>query len=289
MILPETLEKYDHQALGDAIYFTSLTNEEYHNSPGISSSVIRKFMDSQIHAMEEDVLDTPALKFGTAAHALIVEGDKAFAQDIACIEGSPYTQYNKNLKADFEERGMTVITKKDRDDIFRMRDLLIPEAKKLLQPSENEYPSIFNYPYERAIYWFENDLLLKVKSDILRYPLENAYAENKIILVDYKTTQSCEPSSFLSSVKRYKYDLQAAWYRRGFEKAGFEVLDFYFVAQEKKHPYASKIFKMKKEDMDKGWEVLEKNLQDYAKVLDGERPTVYNTPNIVELSLSDEE
>ncbi len=169
------------------------------------------------------------------------------------------------------------------------KNITKPEAKKLLQPSENEYPSIFNYPYERAIYWFENDLLLKVKSDILRYPLENAYAENKIILVDYKTTQSCEPSSFLSSVKRYKYDLQAAWYRRGFEKAGFEVLDFYFVAQEKKHPYASKIFKMKKEDMDKGWEVLEKNLQDYAKVLDGERPTVYNTPDIVELSLSDEE
>jgi hypothetical protein len=37
--------------------------------------------------------------------------------------------------------------------------------------------------------------------------------------------------------------------------------------------------------MDRGWEQLEKTLGDYKAVRDGERPTIYNTPSIVEVML----
>ena len=47
--------------------------------------------------------------------------------------------------------------------------------------------------------------------------------------------------------------------------------------------YTTKIFKMNDEDMDRGWEQLEKTLGDYKAVRDGERPTIYNTPSIVEV------
>ena len=287
--LPEELIRFDHQPLGEALYFPHITNNEYHDSPGVSSSVIRNFMDSQLHALEEEVLQTSALKFGSAAHSLIVEGESAFNNDVACIVGSPYTQYNKDLKADYESRGLTVITQKEKDTIFAMKENLLGEAKILLHPADFEFPEIFTYPYERALYWWEDDILLKVKADVVRCPTEPGFDKDTIIIVDYKTTQSCEPNAFASSIKKYKYDLQAAWYKRGFEKAGFKVAGFYFVAQEKKYPYACKIFKMKASDMEEKWQVLEQYLGEYKEVLNGKQPSVYNTPDIVEVDLKGEE
>jgi hypothetical protein len=61
------------------------------------------------------------------------------------------------------------------------------------------------------------------------------------------------------------------------------VHDFVFVAQEKKTPYASKVFKMNHTDMEIGWNFLSDYLESYNKVLAGQTPTIYNSPNVVEL------
>ena len=284
--LPEILENEEHVILGDAVYFPDMEHNFYHEVPGISSSNIRRFGQSQLHAFEEEHETTPAMKFGTAAHSLIVEGEEAFVNDVVCLTGSPYTNANKDLKRDYEQRGLTVITAKDKDSLYSMKEALIPEGVKHLSVSEGEYPSVFNSPFERAIFWWEQDLLLKVKSDVLRYPVSMPHESNAIILVDYKTTVDCSVRGFTSSIKKYQYDLQAAWYKRGFEKAGFNVVDFLFVAQEKKKPYASKVFKMKHEDMDNGWLKLESLLGEYNDVLNGKEATIYNSPSIVEVDLS---
>ena len=64
------------------------------------------------------------------------------------------------------------------------------------------------------------------------------------------------------------------------------VQDFIFVAQEKKAPYASKIFKMSQEDMERGWLQLEHTLGEYSAVAMGkQQPTVYNSPSVVEVNL----
>ena len=145
---------------------------------------------------------------------------------------------------------------------------------------------MFNSPFERAIFWWEQDLLLKVKSDVLRYPVNMPHKSNSIILVDYKTTADCSVKGFTSSIRKYQYDLQAAWYKRGFEKAGFNVVDFIFVAQEKKKPFASKIFRMSHTDMDSGWQRMESLLTEYNAVLNGKETTIYNSPSIVDIDLT---
>jgi len=129
------------------------------------------------------------------------------------------------------------------------------------------------------------DLLLKVKSDVLRYPLDLSSDPKSIILVDYKTTTDCSVRGFTSSIRKYQYDLQAAWYKRGYERAGFNVVDFIFVAQEKKKPFASKIFKMSHDDMTAGWLKLEHLLGEYNAVLNGKEATIYNSPSIVNVDL----
>lgn len=234
MILPETLESHDHLVLGNAIYFPDISNQIYHDGPGLSSSTIRRFGVSQLHAFEEELESTPALRFGSAAHTLIVEGESQFNKEVACLSGSPYTKANKELRAEYENRGLTVITDTEEQTIRGMKESLSPEAEKLLHPSENEYPDCFNYPYERALYWEHNELLCKVKADVLRYPISNTFDPKSIILVDYKTTQSVEPKAFVNSVKKYQYDLQAAWYKKAFEQAGFNVVDFLCSSREEK-------------------------------------------------------
>jgi exodeoxyribonuclease VIII len=283
--LPESLQSHQHVAIGDAIYFPDMDNAYYHQSPGVSSSTLRRFRQSQLHAMQEVVEPTTAMQIGSAAHSLIVEGENAFNKEVAVISGSPYTNANKQLKRDYLDRGMLVITQDKRDMLFQMKDNLIDEARKFLDVDQGEYPGVFVKPYENALYWWEQDVLLKLRSDVIRYPVVQPYSDESVVVIDYKTTSDCSVSGFTRSIRRYQYDLQAAFYRRGYQKAGFKVEDFLFVAQETKHPYATKIFKMNDEDMDRGWKQLEKSLVDFKSVKDGEKPSIYNSPNIVEVML----
>ena len=283
MKIPDMLENFEHVIIGDVAYFPNLDNNTYHNGPGISSSNIRRFSQSQLHALEEVVEQTPAMMFGSAAHSLIVEGEAAFFSDVVTITGSPYTNTNKQLKKDSLAKGLSVITEEQRDTIYSMNNSLVQEAEPYLRPGE-DYPQVFKSPKEVSIYWYEQDLLCKTRADVVCNAFDNNFGEDAIVLVDYKTTSDCSVRGFTNSVRRYSYDLQAAWYKRGFERAGFKVADFVFVAQEKKPPYANKVFKMNHADMEIGWNFLSGYLEDYNNMLAGKPATIYNSPNVVELN-----
>ena len=67
-----------------------------------------------------------------------------------------------------------------------------------------------------------------------------------------------------------------------------EVIEEAFVAQEKKKPYASKIFKMSEKDLVAGWIALEGTLGLYRDVMKGEEPMIHNSPNLVEIKLRED-
>ena len=282
MKVPDMLEDYPHKQIGDALYFPHLDNQTYHNGPGISSSNIRRFSQSQLHAFEEVIEPTPAMNFGSAAHSLVVEGEGAFFSDVVTITGCPDTNSNKALKQESLAKGLTVINEKDKDTIYSMKNSLVKEARAHLNP-EKEYPSTLDSPYEVSIYWYEQGLLCKTRADVVLNPFDKPQPSNGIVLVDYKTTADCSIKGFTNSCRRYSYDLQAAWYKRGFEAAGYQVVDFVFVAQEKKTPFVNKLFKMNHTDMEVGWNFLSDYLEEYNKVLNGQAPTIYNSPNVVDL------
>ena len=71
-------------------------------------------------------------------------------------------------------KGYTVINNQQKDDIFAMQEALIPEASKYLNPNELDYPSIFESPYESSFYWYEGETLCKLRSDVIRHPMESA-------------------------------------------------------------------------------------------------------------------
>ena len=273
----ESLKNFASEQRGQALIYKDIPNEDYHAGVGISSSYIRRFGQSQLHAIEHKQESSPNLKFGTAAHALIVEGQEAFDKEVRVLTGSPYTKAYKEEKAEYEEQGFIVLKEDDVNLIQSMKDSMVYEG--------NAYLNAKGKVAEASIYWYEDDVLCKCRPDMLCPPLKEPNSDNKIVIVDYKTTISCEPFAFNKSVKKYGYDMQAAWYRRGLLMAGYDVEDFVFIAQEKVHPYASKVFRITKEQIDFGWTMMENYLEDYKEYQKGKPLTIYNSPNVVDLVL----
>ena len=273
----ESLKNFASEQRGQALIYKDIPNEDYHAGVGISSSYIRRFGQSQLHAIEHKQESSPNLKFGTASHALLVEGQEAFDKEVKVITGSPYTKAYKEEKADYEEQGFIVLKESEAETIHAMKDSMVYEG--------NAYLNAKGKIAEASIYWYEDDVLCKCRPDLMCPPLNEPNSDNKIVIVDYKTTVSCEPFAFNKSVKKYGYDMQAAWYRRGLLMAGYDVEDFMFIAQEKVHPYASKVFRITKEQIDFGWTMMENYLEEYKEYQKGKPLTIYNSPNVVDLVL----
>jgi len=273
----EELKKYQSEQRGKAWVFKDIPNKDYHAGVGVSSSFIRRFGESQLHAIEHKQKTTPAMEFGTAAHSLLVEGQEAFDEQVWVISGSPYTKAFKEEKAEQESYNRIVLKEDDASIIFSMKDKMIYEGNAYLD-AKGKVP-------ESSFYWYEDDVLCKCRPDLICPPLDNPNSKDEIVIVDYKTTQSVEPYSFAMSVKKFRYDLQAAYYRRGMEAAGYKVTDFVFVAQEKTYPYASKVFRMTKEQMDFGWSIMETYLEDFKEYKKGKPLSIYNSPNVIDLVL----
>ena len=219
------------------------------------------------------------MNFGTAAHYMLVEGEQAYNQEVAVLMGSPYTKAYKENKADMLERYDCVIKEIEDTHIKGMKANIIDEADMYLQ-ADGKLP-------EASFFWYEDKVLCKCRPDLICPPFKDLHKPGEIYVVDYKTTKSCDPKEFADSVKYWGYDMQAAWYRRGMEKAGYSVKEFAFVAQEKVPPYASKIFVITDEQMDKAWDKMQVFLDAYNKYLYDGITTIYNSDSIVTLDLED--
>ena len=193
--------------------------------------------------------------------------------------GSPYTKAYKENKADMLERYSCVIKETELNHIKGMKENIIDEANMYLQ-ADDKLP-------EASFFWYEDKVLCKCRPDLICPPFKSLHKPGEIYVVDYKTTKSCDPKQFADSVKYWGYDMQAAWYRRGMEKAGYNVKEFAFVAQEKFPPYASKIFIITDEQMDAAWKNMQIFLNDYNKYLDTGKVSIYNSDSIVTLNLDE--
>jgi len=275
----EELENYKSEVRGEALIYADIPNEIYHSEVGVSSSTLRKFGHSQLHAVNEVQKTTDAMNFGTAAHYMLVEGEEVFNQEVAVLMGSPYTKIYKENKADMLERYDCVIKEVELNHIKGMKANILDDCNQYLQ-ADGKLP-------EASFFWYEDKILCKCRPDLICPPFKTASVPGEIYVVVYKTTKSCDPKEFADSVKHWGYDMQAAWYRRGMQKAGYKVKEFSFVAQEKLPPYASKVFVITDEQMDNAWKRMEVFLASYNKYLDDGETTIYNSDSIVTLDLED--
>lgn len=193
---------------------------------------LRKSPQHYIYAVTHEEEPTTALAFGTATHKYILETDTFWDEYMLAPEVDRRTKDGKvawnQFLADLGDRSSISIS--DYTIIQDMNDAILrnPTAALLLKTGKHEVP----------IQWTDGETgeLCKCRPDCL-----TEYKGEKYI-VDYKTTTSCENGAFERSCRAYGYKLQAAMYTEGVFNNGFEPYKFVFVAQEKKPPYAVRVY-----------------------------------------------
>lgn len=218
---------------------------------------IRKSPAHYLYAVNNPQPDTPALKFGTAAHKFVLEKDDFWNHYVLAPECDRRTKAGKELWgsfcADLEETGKSGINAADYATITDMDEAIMqnPTAVQLLKTGRHEVP----------VEWTEATTgeLCKCRPDVI-----TEYNGQKYI-VDYKTTTSCESGHFERSCRIYGYKLQAAMYLDGIFSDTLEPYRFAFVAQEKNPPYAVRVYFCDDGFIDEGTEMFRELIGIYHK------------------------
>ena len=234
-----------------------ITQKEYRTAEGISRSELNILLSqSPMHmkyAQEhKDETETLALLEGRAAHKEILEPD-TFVDEFCCApQCDRRTKEGKAIYEKFvaESNGKDILTA---DSYQKVKDMAAairenPLAVKFL-----------NGEHELSFFWTDAETgeKCKVRPDCI------TEIDGQKFIVDYKTTDSCADGHFERSVRKYGYKFQAGMYREGVFQNTFEEYGFAFVAQEKKAPYAVRVYICNEDFIQEGYEQFRKAISIY--------------------------
>lgn len=221
-----------------------MTNKEYRKHVGVSKSDLQEMTKSPLHfksRLETEQTDTMSLLFGRAAHKYILEKDDFFNEFAIIPAVDRRTKAGREAYSQFleENEEKDVINEEQYNTILAMAEQIdrMPLARELLTGE-----------CEQSFFWTDETTgePCKCRPDCLK--------RDKHLIVDYKTTDSCQDGHFERSVKKYGYKLQAGMYTEGLFQNTLDQYGFVFVAQEKTAPYAVRIYKCNEEFIRQGYD-----------------------------------
>lgn len=211
--------------------------DEYHAdpcpTPSLSSSIAKVLVtQSPLHAevlhprLNPDHVhkESPRFDIGSAAHALLLEGDESIICVVAADDWRKKETHEKRDEA--RAAGKLPILEKDYRDLSEM----VTVAKSFIAGSE--LAGIFETGMaEQTILWQEPGIWCRARLDWL--------STDQRIILDYKTCSNAAPDAFQRQIGLMHYDLQAAFYKRGLEAVGGPDDTVYILlAQEVDPPYS---------------------------------------------------
>lgn len=218
--------------------YNDLPADQYHADPAYSFSAIKQAMRSPAHLkawLTAPPEQTPAMRIGTLTHLAVLQPDLFGSTTAVAPIVDRRTKEGKSIWEQFQAQntGKEIITNDEREQLTAMRDSvrIHPAASALLGEGTAEV-SVFNQCVETG-------LPLKARMDWVR---ENA-------IVDLKTTEDASPAGFAKSVSNYRYDLQAAHYRRMLKLQGRGELPYILIAVEKEAPFAVAVYRLDEGDL----------------------------------------
>lgn len=268
--MPDVLhEKMCAGAFVPGVY-DAYTNTEYHAADGISKSDLDLIHKSPAHYKAARHEDTPALRFGTAIHTLVLEPDR-FGSEYAVINGDRRLKATKEAIKEAEAAGKTVLTQDEFDALIGM-DLAVlknPICKELLRGSLKEH----------SVFAKLDGVHVKCRPD--------GWNVGKGVLFDLKSTEDASPEGFARTVAKYRYHVQDAFYRHVVASAtncDANDLSFIFIAVEKKPPFAVALYQLDELAALQGWVDAREDLRRYKAAKDTGKWGGYS-PRIETLSL----
>lgn len=261
--------------------FSGISNDEYHDGPGISKSGLDLIHErSPLHYWErylnperEPRKESEALKIGQALHTAILEPDEFSSRYVVVPEDAPRRPSITQIKAknpsddtvyaigwwsDFDAKHEgAVILKADEFDMVQK-----------VAANAHKHPvarSIFSVgAAEQTVFWTDQEtgVLCKCRPDWLIDPNPN-YA-----ILDLKSALNASPDGFQRAAYNYGYHRAAAWYLEGVEAATGDRPDaFMFLAVEKEAPYAVAFYYADDDMIEAGRRECRAALRTYAECL----------------------
>lgn len=213
-------------------YRSDISNEDYHADRScVSTNGLKVILRSPAHF--QDYLSrprkqTPALAFGSAIHARLLEPERFAAEYVT----APHLdKRSKEWKA-FEEAnaGKRILTAEQAEIL----DGLAAQVGRHTSAST----LIRGGLKEHTIVWQdeESQVWLKIRPDCFSLDFETG------ICLDPKSTEDASERAFARDCVNYDYDLQAAVYSEGLRIAFGREFEFAFLALEKSSPYGVKLY-----------------------------------------------
>lgn len=217
-----------------------MTNEEYHADRGsLSSSGARLLLPPSCPALFRHAQDTPpepkkTFEIGTAAHKLVLgEGP-----DLVQVDAEKWT--TNAVKAEvaaIRDEGGIPLKPSEYEQVHSMADALRrhPIAAALFDPSRGKP--------EQSLFWRDRRTGVMRRA---RFDWLPDARSGRLIIPDYKTCRSAEPSALARAVEEFGYHCQDDWYRAAARALGIgdEHTAFVFVCQEKTAPYLVTVVEM---------------------------------------------
>lgn len=212
-----------------------MSQRAYREAEGISRSELFKIARSPMHFKyaRENPEDSASLAFGRALHKYVLEHEDFDKDFIILPDINRRTKDGKEEYARYQREALESDRELvSRDDMAIIKDMYAavmahPLARLLLTGE-----------HEKDFFWTD-DLTgekCKCRPDCL------SEFDGKKYIVDYKSTDSCDDGHFERSSRKYGYKFQAGMYTEGVFQNTLEQYGFAFVAQEKKAPYAVRVY-----------------------------------------------
>jgi exodeoxyribonuclease VIII len=250
--------------------FADMPAEQYHATDAVSYSGAKKLLRSPAHyviARTKKSEPTPAMLFGSAAHAVTLEPDRAEQLIAVAPAVNKRTNAGREELAAFEaaNAGRIILSPEDRDRVLRVRDAVHAHAgaRALLQDGRPEV----------SLFWTDGEFQVpcKARLDYLR----NADGG----IVDLKTTQDASAEAFGRTIASFLYHMQAAHYTSGAEHVlGATPAFFANIAVETDEPFAVACYVFEPAHLLAGGRLMDKALDRYRTcIASGQWPAYEQT------------
>ena len=221
--------------------------QEYCAFPALNQSAAKKLLVSPAHYqayINTPQEETKALRFGTFVHAAILEPHTLNDLYATAPDVDKRTKEGKAAWSEFAtaNAGKTILDAEE----SALGHLVASHAKMALKRHK------VAFGLTEAMYHVDyNGIPLKAAID----GVCGDY------LWDIKTTDDASPAGMLKSIRNYRYNLQAYWYRLVYELAtGHRPLGFRFLFVEKEPPFATAVCEV-------GPELMSWAIADFEKAL----------------------
>lgn len=200
--------------------------------------------------------DTPALLFGRAFHAALLEPEVFESEFVVEPEfGDQRKPANKLARKEwFEEHGAATAIKAD--DMAQIQAMVAsvrahPLGRQMLREGEPEL----------TVVWQDDETGLKCKCRA------DYYVSRHELVVDAKSALNASPEQFKRDIVKYRYHVQDALYRAGFSAADKPVRHFAFLAVEKERPHAVAIYELDSDAIGRGYTATRRNMDTLAECM----------------------